>query len=86
MLRYHGLTVNGLPVACGDEPGIENWYRANVVGGAGAFLIVADSYEAFAAAFLEKLTLEISGLSVSRKLAGASPDRHRAGRQMPDRR
>ena len=51
----HGLTVNGLPIASGEEPGIEDWYRANVVGGPGAFLIVADSYDAFAAAFRQKL-------------------------------
>ena len=65
----HGLTVNGLPIASGEEPGIEDWYGVNVVGGPGAFLIVADSYDAFAAAFRQKLTLEISELTPS--LAGA---------------
>jgi hypothetical protein len=30
---------------------MEDWYRANVLGGPGAFLIIADSYDAFAAAF-----------------------------------
>jgi hypothetical protein len=65
----HGLTVNGLPIACGEEPGIENCYRANVVGGPGSFLVVADSYEAFAEAFRQKLTLEISGLTPGRNLA-----------------
>jgi hypothetical protein len=68
----HGLTVNGLPIASGDEPGIEGWYRTNVVGGPGAFLVVADSYDAFAAAFRQKLRLEITGLAPSRKLAHAS--------------
>jgi hypothetical protein len=76
----HGLTVNGLPIASGDEPGIEDWYRANVVGGPGAFLVAADSYDAFATAFQQKLRLEITGLVPSRKLAHASnnvqpPDR-----------
>lgn len=65
----HGLTVNGLPIASAEEPGIEEWYRSNVVGGPGAFLVVADSYDAFAAAFRQKLTLEISGLTPGRKLA-----------------
>src|SRR5580693_45269 len=72
----HGLTVNGLPIASGDEPGIEDWYRVNVVGGPGAFLVVAGGYEAFAAAFRQKLTLEISGLAPSRKVAHASRDVH----------
>jgi hypothetical protein len=61
----HGLTVNGLPITSG-EPGIEDWYRANVVGGPGAFLVVADSYDAFATAFRQKLTVEISGLAPAR--------------------
>ncbi|HJY50666.1 MAG TPA: DUF1194 domain-containing protein [Stellaceae bacterium] len=80
----HGLTVNGLPIASGDEPGIEDWYRVNVVGGPGAFLVVAGGYEAFAAAFRQKLTLEISGLAPSRKVAHASRDVHRGDRQMPN--
>jgi hypothetical protein len=58
----HGITVNGLPIASGEEPRIAEWYRANVVGGPGAFLVAADSYDAFAAAFRRKLTLEIAGL------------------------
>jgi hypothetical protein len=80
----HGLTVNGLPIASGEEPGIEDWYRVNVVGGPNAFLIVADSYDAFAAAFRQKLTLEISELTPSRNLAHASRVVDRADRQMPN--
>jgi hypothetical protein len=37
----------------------------------GAFLVVADSYDAFAAAFRQKLTLEVSGLAPGWKLAHA---------------
>jgi hypothetical protein len=68
----HGLTVNGLPIASRDEPGIVDWYRTNVVGGLGAFLVAADSYDAIATAFQLKLRLEITGLAPSRKLAHAS--------------
>src|SRR5271165_784015 len=64
-----GLTVNGLPITSSEEPEIEDWYRVNVIGGPGAFLLVADGYDAFAAAFRQKLTLEISGLAPGRKLA-----------------
>jgi hypothetical protein len=74
-----GFTVNGLPIASRDEPGIVDWYRTNVVGGPGAFLVAADSYDAFAEAFQQKLRLEITGLAPGRKLAHASsnvqPDR-----------
>jgi hypothetical protein len=63
----HGVTVNGLPIASGDEPRIEDWYRANVIGGEGAFLVVADSYDAFATAFRQKLTLEVAGLAPVRR-------------------
>ena len=67
----HGITVNGLPIASGEEPRIAEWYRANVVGGPGAFLVVADSYDAFAAAFRRKLTLEIAGLMPGWRLVRA---------------
>ena len=67
----HGLTLNGLPITSDDNPGIEDWYRATVIGGPGAFLVVADSYYAFATAFRHKLLLEISGLAPGRELASA---------------
>ena len=47
-------------------------YGANVVGGPGAFLVAADNYDAFAAAFQRKLTLEIAGLMPGRRLVQAS--------------
>lgn len=79
----HGLTVNGLPITSGEEPGIEDWYRANVVGGQGAFLVVADSYDAFAAAFRQKLTLEITGLALGWKLAHVRRDVKRSDLKSP---
>ena len=79
----HGLTVNGLPITSGEEPGIEGWYRANVVGGQGAFLVVADSYDAFAAAFRQKLTLEITGLALGWKLAHVRRDVQRSDLKRP---
>jgi Protein of unknown function (DUF1194) len=66
------VTVNGLPITLGEEPDIDEWYRANVIGGPGAFLVVADGYEAFAAAFRQKLTLEVAGLAPSRSIALAA--------------
>lgn len=79
----HGLTVNGLPITSGEEPGVDAWYRANVVGGQGAFLVVADSYDAFAAAFRQKLTLEITGLALGWKLAHVRRDVKRSDLKSP---
>jgi hypothetical protein len=69
----HGVTVNGLPITSGDEPHVDDWYRANVIGGPGAFVVVADGFAAFADAFRQKLTLEVAGLAPGRTFAAASP-------------
>lgn len=45
---------------------IEDWYRAHVIGGPGAFLILANGYEDFDRAFREKFLLEISELHQAR--------------------
>jgi len=78
----HAVTVNGLPITCGDEPELEldDWYRTNVIGGPGAFLVVANGYAAFAEAFRQKLTLEVAGLAPGPEMAAGStwwlrPDR-----------
>jgi hypothetical protein len=55
------ITINGLPITSGDDPHVDDWYRANVVGGPGHFMIVADGFEAFADAFRQKLTTEVAG-------------------------
>ena len=58
-----GITINGLPITSGEEPHVDDWYRANVVGGPGAFMVVADGFDAFAAAFRRKLQTEVAGLA-----------------------
>jgi hypothetical protein len=65
----HAITLNGLPITSGDDPDVDGWYRANVIGGPGAFLVVANGYDAFAEAFRQKLTLEVAGLAPGRKPA-----------------
>ena len=60
------ITLNGLPITSGDDPDVDGWYRANVIGGPGAFLVVANGYDAFAEAFRQKLTLEVAGLAPGR--------------------
>jgi hypothetical protein len=56
-----GITINGLPIMA-VEPHLDEYYRDNVIGGPGAFMIAVESYEQFADAVLRKLIREISGL------------------------
>jgi Protein of unknown function (DUF1194) len=54
-----GITVNGLPILA-LEPGLDRYYFDNVIGGPGAFMVTAQTYEAFADAVLKKLINEIA--------------------------
>jgi uncharacterized protein DUF1194 len=65
------ITINGLPITSGDEPDVDRWYEQHVVGGAGAFMIVANGHERFADAMRKKLALEIAGLTPTLRFAGA---------------
>jgi hypothetical protein len=55
-----GITINGLPIL-GGETAVEAHYRDNVIGGDGAFLIVARDERSFAKAVLDKLLTEVAG-------------------------
>ncbi len=55
-----GITLNGLPIVTETEPKVADWYAENLIGGPGAFLVVAESYAAFAEAFRKKLTIEVA--------------------------
>lgn len=69
-----GVTINGLPVA-GDtgESGLTEWYRDNVVGGFGSFLIPVEGFENFASAVRRKLVLEIAGREPETRFAAGIP-------------
>jgi hypothetical protein len=54
-----GIRINGLPILT-LEPDLDLYYRQNVIGGPGAFVIPARNYEQFADAILRKLIAEIS--------------------------
>lgn len=63
-----GVTINGLPIVnerpnFGVQPGagLEAYYRNAVIGGPGAFLVVAQDFESFGAAIRRKLIQEIAG-------------------------
>jgi hypothetical protein len=54
-----GVVINGLPITW-IEPGLDLYYRDNVIGGPGAFVVAVDSYDNFADAILNKLVTEIA--------------------------
>jgi hypothetical protein len=56
-----GASINGLPILA-VEPDLEGFYRDNVIGGPGAFVIAAASFDTFADAILKKLIIEVSGV------------------------
>jgi len=64
-----GVTINGLPIInMRDQYGpgmflkdLDDYYRGCVIGGQGAFIIVAKNFEDFANAIRRKLIIEIAG-------------------------
>ena len=56
-----GVVINGLPITW-IEPGLDLYYRDNVIGGPGGFVVAIDSYDNFADAILNKLVTEIAGI------------------------
>jgi hypothetical protein len=64
------VVINGLPILAW-EPYLDNYYKDNVIGGPGAFMIVAQTFDTFADAILKKMIIEISATppkSVARRL------------------
>ncbi len=66
-----GVTINGLPII-NDRPNrfgfpqlkdLDKYYVHCVIGGTGAFIVVARGFEAFAQAIRRKLILEIAGVA-----------------------
>jgi len=64
-----GITINGLPIM-NDRPNpwggmpprdLDRYFEEQVIGGPGAFIVVAEDYTSFASAILSKLLLEIAG-------------------------
>ena len=54
-----GVIINGLPIVS-LEYDLDKYYFNNVIGGPGAFIVPADSYDNFGQAVLRKLMLEIA--------------------------
>jgi Protein of unknown function (DUF1194) len=54
------VTINGLPILA-FEPDLDQYYHDYVIGGPGAFMVVAKDFESFGEAILKKLIVEIAG-------------------------
>lgn len=54
-----GVVINGLPIIA-LEPGLDRYYWDYVIGGPGAFVVAAETYNTFADAVLKKLITEIA--------------------------
>jgi hypothetical protein len=85
-----GVTINGLPIV-NDKPspwgwpplpGLDLYYKHCVIGGSGAFMVVANTFTDFARAVRKKLLLEIA----DRQPYRAAPERlFRAAANEPPR-
>ncbi|HZT90126.1 MAG TPA: DUF1194 domain-containing protein [Stellaceae bacterium] len=75
-----GVTINGLAIinsqtnpgyAFHTHPpgGLPNYYRDNVIGGAGSFLLVVEDFKTFSDAMANKLVNEIAELPAGRRTA-----------------
>ena len=75
-----GVTINGLAII-NEHPvsytfahvqppgGLENWYRENVTGGPGSFVLEVRSFQTFGEAMTRKLLNEIAGTGPRTRLA-----------------
>lgn len=75
-----GITINGLAIinsaanpgfAYHTHPpgGLPNYYKENVIGGTGAFLLVVENFDTFADAIVKKLVAEIAGTPARENVA-----------------
>lgn len=75
-----GITINGLvilserPLAWNPEHtnppgGLDNYYRENIIGGPGSFVMVAQNFNSFGQAIISKLIAEIASLKAPRNAA-----------------
>lgn len=62
-----GIRINGLPILS-LEPDLDLYFRQNVIGGPGAFVVTARNYEVFAEAIMRKLVAEISDATPARPI------------------
>jgi hypothetical protein len=78
-----GININGIPILTelqysripehtNPPGGLEKYYRDNVIGGPGAFVMVAEDFETFGKSMVKKLIAEIAGVPPARRFADDS--------------
>lgn len=77
-----GITINGLTIL-NDEPLLDRYYFANVIGGPGSFVIATSDYGTFAEAILSKLIREIAYRSPPSDRSSSSTWRNASSSEMP---
>ncbi len=87
----NGVTINGL-VILSDYPmpwnpehtnppgGLDNYYRNNVVGGPGAFVMVAKNFNSFGQAIIAKMIAEVSQSDQPHRVSRADDGRRHGGK------
>ena len=74
-----GITINGLVILSDRQVpwnaehtnppgGLENYYRENVTGGPGSFVMVAEDYQSFGRAIIKKMIAEIASLRIAPRI------------------
>src|SRR5207302_7491080 len=78
-----GVTINGLIILTETKAhwnsdhtnppgGLANYYRNNVIGGPGAFVMVAENFASFGQAIIKKLIAEIAQLPPASAVSAAA--------------
>src|SRR6516162_2801811 len=66
-----GISINGLAILT-EEPWLAGYYDSNVIGGPGAFVVIARDLSSFADAILRKLVHEVAGAGAGHPLLRCS--------------
>lgn len=67
-----GITINGLPILS-EHPHLDTYFRDQVIGGPGAFAMVAESFQSFSRAIRQKLIVEIARADPAEPASGDGP-------------
>src|SRR5262249_27321431 len=80
-----GITINGLAIMepaqqvaslARREPRLDDFYRENVVGGPGAFVLAVEEFESFSYALVAKIVREVADERPPVSIASVASARH----------
>ena len=76
-----GITINGLTIL-NEHPTLNYYFEQKIIGGTGAFVEIANDYQAYSEAFLRKLIKEVTNVPISSLPPAESPVRLTAARPL----